>query len=218
MIDLYTWSTPNGRKISIMLEETGLPYTVHPIDISKDDQHVESFLAMNPNGKIPVIVDRDNGKTVFESAVILMYLANKAGGQFLPKDNSDQYWTTMQWLLFQVAHIGPMLGQVHHFTRFNPGAAPYAQKRYLNEALRLYKVLDTHLADREFLAGDYSIADMATWPWIARFNWQTVDISKYPNVLRWYLSIAERPAVQKGWNVPPSDQPVPFPDADLNFS
>ncbi len=211
MIDLYTWSTPNGRKISIMLEETGLPYTVHPIDIGKGDQYAESFLTMNPNGKIPVIIDRDNGKTVFESAVILMYLANKTGGQFLPKDYSSRYWSIMQWLMFQIAHVGPMLGQVHHFTRFNPGVAPYAQERYLNEALRLYKILDTHLIDREFLAGDYSIADMATWPWVARFNWQTVDIAMYPNVLRWYLAIAERPAVRKGWDVPPSDQPIPMP-------
>ena len=211
MIDLYTWSTPNGRKISIMLEETGLPYTVHPIDIGKGDQHAESFLTMNPNGKIPVIIDQDNGKTVLESAVILMYLANKTGGHFLPKDYSSQYWSIMQWLMFQIAHVGPMLGQVHHFTRFNPGVAPYAQERYLNEALRLYKILDTHLIDREFLAGDYSIADMATWPWIARFNWQTVDITMYPNVLRWYLAIAERPAVRKGWDVPPSDQPIPMP-------
>ena len=211
MIDLYTWSTPNGRKISIMLEEAGLPYTVHPIDIGKGDQHTDSFLTMNPNGKIPVIIDQDNGKTVFESAVILMYLANKTGGQFLPRDHSAKYWATMQWLMFQVAHVGPMLGQVHHFTRFNPGIAPYAQERYLTEAVRLYKVLDTHLADCEFLAGDYSIADMATWPWIARFNWQTINIANYPNVLRWYLSIAERPAVQQGWDVPPSDQPVPMP-------
>ncbi len=211
MIDLYTWSTPNGRKISIMLEESGLPYNVHAIDIGKGDQHAESFLAMNPNGKIPVIVDQDNGKTVFESSVILIYLANKTGRQFLPEDHSEQYWITLQWLMFQVAHVGPMLGQVHHFTRFNPGIAPYAEERYLNEGLRLYKVMDAHLERHEFLAGNYSIADMATWPWIARFNWQTVDINEYPNVLRWYLSIAKRPAVQRAWNIPPSDQPMPMP-------
>ncbi|MCY4050617.1 MAG: glutathione S-transferase N-terminal domain-containing protein [Gammaproteobacteria bacterium] len=211
MIDLYTWSTPNGRKISIMLEETELPYEVYPIDIGMGDQHTETFLAMNPNGKIPVIVDRENGKIVFESAAILIYLANKTGGRFLPKVHSDQYWTTIQWLMFQVAHVGPMLGQVHHFTKFNPGVAPYAQNRYLQEALRLYQVFDTHLKTSEYLAGPYSIADMATWPWIARFNWQTIDISEYPNVLRWYISIAERPAVHRAWQVPPSDQQIPMP-------
>lgn len=210
MIDLYTWSTPNGRKISIMLEETGLAYNVHPIDITKGDQHSEAFLEMNPNGKIPVIVDRDNGKTVIESAVILLYLAQKAGGRFMP-DETTQYWNTLQWLMFQVAHVGPMLGQVHHFTKFNPGIAPYAEERYYKEALRLYRVLDARLDGRDFLAGDYSIADMATWPWIARFNWQTVELSNYPNVLHWYRSIANRPAVQRAWDVPPSDQSVPMP-------
>ena len=210
MIDLYTWSTPNGRKISIMLEETGLPYNTHPINIGQGDQHAESFLAMNPNGKIPVIVDQDNGKVVFESAVILLYLADKADGRFMPEDSAE-YWTALQWLMFQTAHVGPMLGQVHHFTRFNPGIAPYAEERYLKEALRLYKVLETRLEGNDFLAGSYSIVDMATWPWIARFNWQTVNISQYPNVMRWYMSIAERPAVQRAWNVPRTDQPIPAP-------
>ncbi|MXZ81509.1 MAG: glutathione S-transferase [Gammaproteobacteria bacterium] len=209
MIDLYTWSTPNGRKISIMLEETGLPYTVHPIDIGKGDQHAESYVAMNPNGKIPVITDHDTGTTLSESAAILLYLSDKTG-RFMPEDSRER-WATLEWLMFQVAHVGPMLGQVHHFTRFNPGTAPYAEERYLKEALRLYKVINTRLEGRDYLAGDYSIVDMATWPWIARFNWQTIDLSDYPNVRRWYLDIAARPAVQKAWHVPPSDQPIPMP-------
>lgn len=209
MIDLYTWPTPNGRKISIMLEETGLPYTVHPIDIGKGDQHAESYLAMNPNGKIPVITDHETGTTLSESAAILLYLSDKTG-HFMP-DDSRERWAALEWLMFQVAHVGPMLGQVHHFTRFNPGIAPYAEERYLKEALRLYRVINTRLEGRDYLAGDYSIVDMATWPWIARFNWQTIDLSDYPNVMRWYLDIAVRPAVQRAWHVPPSDQPIPMP-------
>ena len=208
MIDLYTWSTPNGRKISIMLEETGLPYTVHAVNIGRGDQHQADFSAMNPNEKIPVIVDHDNGMTMSESAAILYYLAEKTG-KFLPPESEK--WYALELMMFQMGHIGPMFGQVHHFTRFNPGKAPYAEDRYLAEAKRLYQVLDTRLHGEDYLVGDYSIVDIATWPWVARFNWQTIDLNQYPNVKRWYLSIAARPAVQKGWDVPPSDQPLPIP-------
>ena len=209
MIDLYTWSTPNGRKVSIMLEETGLPYNVIPVNIGYDEQYEPSFTEKNPNNKIPAIVDRDNDDfTLAESGAILYYLAEKAG-QFLPPE--ELRWETLQWMMFQMSHIGPMFGQVHHFVRHNPGKAPYAEQRYYDEAERLYDVLDQRLEDHEYLVGDYSIVDIATWPWTARFDWQTIDLNEFPNVKRWYLAIAARPAVQAGWNIPPSDQGIPMP-------
>lgn len=210
MIDLYTWSTPNGRKVSIMLEEVGLPYTVHSVDISKDEQFKPEFLAISPNNRIPAIVDRDNGLSIFESAAILMYLAEKTG-KLWPTDEKGR-WNTMQWLMWQMGGVGPMLGQVHHFLRGNKGKAPYAEERYLKEAVRLYGVLDRQLAKSEYMAGDYSIADIATWPWISRFEWQTMDLNRFPNVLRWYKAIAARPAVQKGYQVPvPQPDGIPMP-------
>jgi GST-like protein len=209
MIDLYTWSTPNGRKVSIMLEEVGLPYTVHSVDISKDEQFKPEFLAISPNNRIPAIVDSDNGLAIFESAAILMYLAEKTG-KLWPTDEKGR-WNTMQWLMWQMGGVGPMLGQVHHFLRGNKGKAPYAEERYLKEAVRLYGVLDRQLAKSEYMAGDYSIADIATWPWISRFEWQTIDLKQYPNVKRWYETIAARPAVQKGYKVPKDMGPVPMP-------
>jgi GST-like protein len=210
MIDLYTWSTPNGRKVSIMLEEVGLPYTVHSVDISKDEQLKPEFLAISPNNRIPAIVDSDNGLAIFESAAILMYLAEKTG-KLWPTDEKGR-WNTMQWLMWQMGGVGPMLGQVHHFLRGNKGKAPYAEERYLKEAVRLYGVLDRQLAKSEYMAGDYSIADIATWPWISRFEWQTMDLNRFPHVLRWYKAIAARPAVQKGYQVPvrqPDGIPMP---------
>jgi GST-like protein len=209
MIDFYTWSTPNGRKVSIMLEETGLEYKVIPVNIGNGDQNSESFVDMNPNGKIPVIIDHASGVTLSESGAILFYLADKTG-QFLPTDEIER-WHALEWMMFQMGHIGPMFGQVHHFTKFNSGKVPYAEERYLNEAKRLYSVLNTRLQGREYIVGAYSIVDMAVWPWVGRFNWQTIDLNDYPEVMRWYLSIAGRPAVQTGWNVPPSDQPLPIP-------
>jgi GST-like protein len=213
MIDFYTWSTPNGRKVSIMLEETGLPYTLHAVNIGNGDQHQPQFRALNLNAKIPVVVDHDSGITLSESGAILYYLAEKTN-MLLPPEG-EQRWRGLEWMMFQMGHIGPMFGQVHHFTKFNPGKAPYAQERYLKEAKRLYQVLDTRLEARDYLvgndSGEYSIVDIATWPWVGRFNWQTIDLNDYPNVVRWYLSIAARPAVQKGWNIPPSDQPLPLP-------
>jgi len=210
MIDLYTWTTPNGRKVSIMLEEVGLPYRTHAIDITKGDQFGEAFLKVSPNNKIPAMVDHDTGIALMESGAMLMYLAKKAGQ--LLSDDEATYWQTIQWLMWQMGGVGPMLGQVHHFTKYNPRKAPYAEDRYLTEGKRLYGVLDKQLAGTEYLVGDYSIADIATWPWIARFDWQTIDLNDYPNVKRWYLAIADRPAVKRGFDVPKKVQEIPMPD------
>jgi GST-like protein len=209
VIDLYTWTTPNGRKVSIMLEELGLPYTSHPIDISKDEQFKPDFLKISPNNRIPAIIDRDNGYHLMESGAILMYLAEKTG-KLMPKDLEKRYRVT-EWLMWQMGGIGPMLGQVHHFVKYNKGKAPYAEERYLKEAHRLYGVLDRRLAGREYLADEYSIADIATWPWISRFEWQTIDLAQYANVKRWYLAIANRPAVQRGYDVPKKVSDIPMP-------
>ncbi len=209
MIDLYTWPTPNGRKVSIALEELEIPYNVFPVNIGNDEQFDPDFLKISPNNKIPAIVDRDNGLALMESAAILMYLARKAG-RLLPTDDAE-YWDAMQWLMWQMAGVGPMLGQIHHFVRFNQGKSEYAEARYLNEGRRLYDVLDDRLADREFILGDYSIVDISTWPWISRFNWQTIDIREFSNVERWYTAIAARPAVQRGYHVPSETTPIPVP-------
>lgn len=211
MIDLYTWTTPNGRKVSIMLEELGIPYEVHAIDISKDDQMAPDFLKISPNNKIPAIVDRDTGRSVMESAAIMLYLSEKNGGKFMPKDE-DGRWRMMEWLMVQMGSVGPMLGQVHHYTKYNPGKAPYAQERYEKECRRIYGVLNKRLGEAAYLAGEeYTIADMATWPWIARHDWQEIDLNDYPNVKRWYVEIANRPAVQKGFDVPKKVQEIPMP-------
>ena len=209
MIDLYTWTTPNGRKVSIMLEEIGLPYVAHAIDIGNDEQFAPEFLAIAPNNRIPAIVDQDNGLSLMESGAILMYLAEKTG-QLLSSDH-DTRWRTLEWLMWQMGGPGPMLGQVHHFVKFNPGVSEYAETRYTKEALRLYGVLDKRLADAEYIAGEYSIADIATWPWISRFEWQQVNLDEYPNVARWYKAIAERPAVQRGYHVPKKVGELPIP-------
>ena len=209
MIYLYTWTTPNGGKVSIALEEMGLPYTVPPINIGKDEQFAPDFLKISPNNRIPAIVDRDSNYSLFESGAILMYLAEKTG-QFMPKDLSSRY-RVIEWLMWQMGGIGPMLGQAHHFLKYNAGKAPYAEERYSKEAQRLYKVLNTQLEGRHFMAGDYSIADIATWPWISRFEWQQIDLNNYPNVKRWYLEIAKRPAVIKGYAVPKDMGPIPMP-------
>jgi GSH-dependent disulfide-bond oxidoreductase len=209
MIDFYTWSTPNGRKVSIMLEETGLPYEVHTIDITKDEQFAPDFLKISPNNRIPAIVDRDNGLSLFESGAILQYLARKTG-QFWPSEG-EAHWRTTEWLMWQMGGLGPMLGQVHHFVKFNAGKAPYAEERYTKEARRLYGVLDKRLAEVPYVAGEYSIADMSIWPWISRFEWQQIDLSQFPNVTRWYIEIANRPAVQRGYHVPVKQPGIPMP-------
>lgn len=210
MIDLYTWFTPNGRKVSIMLEESGLDYTTHSVNIGKDEQFDPAFLKISPNNKIPAIVDQDNGKSLMESGAILMYLAEKCG-KFWPQDPEGK-WTTIEWLMFQMGGVGPMFGQTHHYTKYNPGKAPYAEERYLNETKRLYGVMNEKLGKTAYLAGDeYTIADIAVWPWTARHDWQTVDLNDYPNVRRWYLEIVDRPATRKGWNVPENEQEIPMP-------
>jgi GST-like protein len=209
VIDLYTWTTPNGRKVSIMLEEIGLPYTAHAVDIGKDEQFKPEFLKISPNNRIPAIVDSDNGLHLMESGAILMYLAEKSG-KLMPKDLEKRYRVT-EWVMWQMGGPGPMLGQVHHFVKYNKGKAPYAEERYLKEAHRLYGVLDRRLAGREYVADDYSIADIAIWPWISRFEWQTIDLAQYANVKRWYLAIANRPAVKRGYDVPKKVNDIPMP-------
>ena len=208
-IDLYTWNTPNGRKVSIMLEEVGLPYSVFPIDITKGDQLQPDFLFLSPNNKIPAIVDHDAGIHLMESGAILMYLANKTGKLLSPI--SEKYWEQMEWLMLQMGSIGPMLGQTHHFVKFNPGKSPYAEERYKKENARLYQVLENRLLDREFICDEYSIVDIATWPWISRFYFQQMKLSDYPNLKRWYLNVASRPAVRRGYGVPDFLE-VPLPE------
>jgi GSH-dependent disulfide-bond oxidoreductase len=209
VIDLYTWSTPNGRKVSIALEELSLPYTVHEIDITKDQQFTPAFLKISPNNKIPAIVDKDNGLAMMESGAILLYLAQKTG-KLLPADQAG-HWHAMEWLMWQMGGFGPMLGQAHHFLHFNQGKAPYAEERYAKEAKRLYGVLDRRLERNDFLAGEYSIADIATWPWASRYEWQGIDMDEFPNVKAWYARIAERPAVHRGYDVPARGNAIPMP-------
>jgi GST-like protein len=213
VIDLYTWSTPNGRKVSIMLEETGLPYEVHPINITEGEQYQPHFLEVSPNNKIPGIVDRDNGYRMFESGAILIYLAEKTG-KFLPSDHPARM-DTLQWLMFQMGGIGPFFGQTHHFNRFAKEKIPYAIDRYVGETKRLYGVMDRRLADVPYLAGEaYTIADIATWPWVSRFGWHGLEndnLDAYPNVRRWYEELRARPAVQRGYDVPKTGQEIPVP-------
>lgn len=208
MIDLYTWNTPNGCKVSIMLEELEMPYKVFPIDINNDDQFDAEFLTISPNNKIPAIVDHETDVTMMESGAILLYLAAK-GDRFMPTE-PNKCWTVVEWLMFQMGGLGPMLGQAHHFLKFNQGVSDYGEKRYSTEARRLYGVLNTRLENHEYLADEYSVADIAAWPWVARFAWQGIDLNEYPNVKRWYLAIAERPAVQRGYRVP-NDATIPLP-------
>ena len=211
MIDLYSWFTPNGRKISIMLEETGLEYQVHPIAINKGEQNDPEFLKIGPNNKIPVIVDRDNGISIMESGAILQYLAKKSG-KFMPTDDVD-YWKMQEWLMFQMANVGPMMGQVHTFVHYQGGKNIEASERYINETKRIYSVMNKHLNEREFfLDWGYSIVDIAIFPWVGRCDWQTIDLNEYKNVRRWYLDIKERPAVIRGWGIPDNDQPMPMPN------
>ena len=204
MIDLYTWPTPNGHKIHIMLEETGLPYNVHPIDIGKGDQFKPEFLKISPNNKMPAMVDSDGpgGKpfALAESGAMLFYLAAKTG-KFLPQDLRSR-WQVMQWVMFQMGHVGPMLGQAHHFLQYAPEKIEYAMNRYRNEANRLYGVIERRLEESEWIAcEDYTIADMAIFPWLRAPERQGVDIEQYPTLKRWRDRIAARPAVQRGVQV-----------------
>ena len=212
MIDLYTWHTPNGRKISIMLEEIGMPYNVFSINIAKDEQFQPHFLKISPNNRIPAIIDKDNNDySLFESGAILMYLAEKSG-KLLNFSDKDEYYRTIEWLMWQMGGVGPMFGQVHHFVKYNKGKSEYSEQRYSKEAKRLYGVMDKKLEQNQYIAGkSYSIADISIWPWAARFDWQEIDLNEFPNVTRWYKEMADRPTVQKGWLVPQNDQVIPIP-------
>ena len=204
-IDLYTWKTSNGKKATIMMEECELEYKIHPIDISTDIQFSEGFVKVNPNSKIPAIVDPDgpNGSpfTVIESGAILMYLAEKTG-LFLPKEMQKKY-EVIQWVMFQMGGIGPIFGQVHHFKRAAKEKVPYAINRYFSECRRLYGVLESRLAGREYIANDeVSIADFCTVPWVFRHDWQEIDLDEFMNVKRWYDNMMQRPALTRGMNLP----------------
>jgi GST-like protein len=209
MIDLYTYGTPNGRKVSIMLEEIGLPYTVHEVDINDNQQFKQDFLKISPNNKIPAIVDRETGISLMESGAILLYLAEKTG-KLMPTDDAER-WRVMEWLMFQMGGLGPMLGQAHHFLHFNPGISEYAEQRYHQEALRMMGVMNRQLEKYDYLGGEYSIADIAAWPWVSRFEWQDIDLNDFSNVKRWYLDLASRPAVQRGYNIPTDMGDIPLP-------
>lgn len=205
MIDLYYWTTPNGHKVSIFLEEAGLDYRIVPVHIGKGEQFAPEFLKIAPNNRIPAIVDHapaDGGEPIalFESGAILEYLADKSG-QFLPRETRARF-TVLQWLYWQVGGVGPMAGQNHHFVRYAPEPIPYAIDRYVKETARLYGVLDRQLAGRDYVAGDYSIADMAIYPWVSRHEWQGIDLADYPQVARWAALVGERPAVRRGMEVP----------------
>jgi len=206
MIHLYTWKTSNGRKASIMLEELGVPYEVHPIDINAGAQFKPDFLKINPNNRIPAIVDTEgpDGKpiSVFESGAILIYLAEKFESPLLPAEPRARI-TVIQWLMWQMGGVGPMFGQTHHFNRFAPEDVPYAKKRYMDETRRLYGVMDRRLGESAHLGGAaYSIADIATFPWTVRYEWQGVDLKEFPNVKRWFEAVAGRPAVKVGLEIP----------------
>tara|TARA_B100000686_G_scaffold349805_1_gene444074 strand:+ start:2590 stop:3171 length:582 start_codon:yes stop_codon:yes gene_type:complete len=193
-----------------MLEECEIDYKTHAINITKDEQFKPDFLKISPNNKIPAIVDNETGRSLMESGAILMYLAEKTG-KFWPSD-SDKRWSTVEWLMLQMGGVGPMFGQCHHFTKYNPRKATYAEERYLKETRRLYGVMDERLRKSGFLACDeYTIADLAVWPWVARFDWQTINLNDFPNVCRWYMEILDRPATRKGWNVPENEQEIPIP-------
>ena len=212
MIDLYTWTTPNGRKVSILLEELGIAYEVKSIDISKGEQFAPDFLKIAPNNRIPAIVDHDNGMHLMETGAIMLYLADKHD-QFQVK--GAEHWRMVEWLMWQMGGLGPMLGQVHHFVKYNAGKSAYAEERNSTEAKRLYKVLNTRLENRDYVVGDgrgvYTIADMSMFPWIARHDWQEIDLNDFPNIRDWYLRLVERPAVQRGYHIPKFATDIPMP-------
>jgi len=197
MIDLYSSATPNGRKISIMLEELGVQYNVVHIDLEKKEQFSDFFSKISPSNKIPVIVDNDKGNTVFESGAILLYLAEKYD-KFL---NKNYYWEIVQWLFFQMSYVGPMLGQAHQYLFYNPGKSKFAEEKSKGYTKHVYQILDKRLSRREYIVDEYSIADISIWPWTARFERHQINLNEYPNVLRWYLEISNRTAVIKGYNV-----------------
>ena len=196
MIDLYYWPTPNGRKISIMLEECGLEYRTIPVDIGAGDQFAPEFLKISPNNRMPAIVDTENGLSIFEGGAILIYLAEKAG-MLLPQEQKSRF-ETLQWLFWQAGGLGPMAGQLSHFVNYAKESVPYAHDRYANEYDRLLAVMDVRLRDRDFLAGDYSIADIAAYPWIMPYRRFGNDLDRFSNLRRWFDTLKSRPAVQRG--------------------
>jgi len=196
MINLYTWPTPNSRKVSILLEEICIPYKVFPIDITNDEQFSKEFSKISPGNKIPAIVDDENNKSIFETGAIMLYLAKKYN-KFIPEDH---YWNVMQWYFFQISQVGPYLGQAHQFLSYHAGKSPYAEEKYKNYVKRVYNTLEERLKKYQYLGIEYSIADIATWPWVARFEIHKTNLEDYPNVLRWYRLIAKRSAVIKGYN------------------
>jgi len=208
VIKLYTWTTPNGRKVSIALEELGLPYEVIAVNIGNEEQYDPEFSHISPNNKVPAIIDGDFA--LMESGAILLYLAEKTG-KLCPPYGTPDYWRVMEWLMWQMGNFGPLLGQAHHFLKFNRGKSEYAEARYHGEALRLYRVLNTRLEDREFVCDQFSMADIAIWSWASRFEYQQVDLNDYPEVSRWYVHLAERLAFQRGYSVPTDVGPIPLP-------
>lgn len=208
MIKLYTWATPNGRKISIALEELGLPYEAVGVDIGNKEQYDPGFMRISPGAKIPAIIDGD--LSLMESGAILLYLTEKTG-KLSPRYGTTEYWRMVEWLMWQMGNFGPLLGQAHHFLKYNPGKSEYAEARYHGEALRLYRVLNTRLAGRDYVCDDFSIADIAIWGWASRFEFQQVDLNDYPEVRRWYVDLAARPAFQRGYSVPEDVGPIPLP-------
>ena len=212
MIDLYTWTTPNGRKVSIMLEELGIKYKVFSIDIRRGEQFDPSFLKIAPNNRIPAIIDQETGFQLMESGAILLYLSGKYN-KFHCGD--QEHWHMVEWIMWQMSGLGPMLGQTHHFLKHNKGKSEYSETRYSKETIRLYGVLDRKLENRDYIVGAekgvYTIADIACWPWVSRFEWQGIDLLEFPNVLNWYVRIASRSAVQAGYSVPHFTTEIPMP-------
>ena len=207
MIDLYSSSTPNGRKISIMLEELGIKYNPILISLDKKEQFSPEFSKISPTNKIPVIVDKENGQIIFESGAILLYLAKKYN-KFL---NEKDYWNVVQWLFFQMAYVGPMLGQAHQYLFYHKGKSKFAEEKSKGYTNNVYEILNTQLSKYNYLCNEYSIADIAVWPWIARFKRHQINLKKYPNILRWYLNISKRPAVIKGYNIIGDFDEIPVP-------
>ena len=206
MIELYTWPTPNGRKITIMLEELEVSYNAHPIDINNNEQFSKKFSQISPSNKIPAIIDNENKKSVFESGAIMLYLANKYN-KLIPQQH---YWEVLEWFTFQLSQVGPLLGQAHQFLFYHPNQSVFVEERYKSYAKRIYQTLNDRLKDHEYLADEYSIADIATWPWISRFQRQRIKLEEYPYVLQWYKSIMKRPAVIKGYNAIGEKETIPF--------
>ena len=207
MIDLYSSSTPNGRKISIMLEELDIKYNPILISLDKKEQFSPEFSKISPTNKIPVIVDKESGKIIFESGAILLYLAKKYN-KFL---NEKDYWNVIQWLFFQMAYVGPMLGQAHQYLFYHKGKSKFAEEKSRGYTNNVYEILNAQLSKYNYLCNEYSIADIAVWPWIARFKRHQINLKKYPNILRWYLNISKRPAVIKGYNIIGDFDEIPVP-------